>query len=208
MSCIKLINGQDSRCSTFASKYCQQAILINKADVLDYQILDSYTDIVGDYYGRHAIRFILNPTKKGVFFAAPDKGANFSGVFNKTIKEGVPQYTHIIALPLMGVSEEIKIILKQLDSADYFAALKYSDNTIEIFGFGFGLFSDYGYDPQGNSGGSIIELSSDTLEDQPPYIYKSGTGGDPLQDWENLFGENPPLPAGDFNNDFNNDFFI
>lgn len=202
------MQGLDSRCGTYSRKYYQQAILLNRQDVLESQRLHSYTDIYGNYIPRHSIRFRLKDDTTGLLFAAADKGLSFTATFDKSIKEGIPQYLHKVEVPLMGVGENIKTILQELDNADLFAAVKYLDNTIEIYGFDFGLVSDYGYDPQGNQGGSVVELSSEALEDYPPYIYSSGTGGDPLIDWDNLFVGVPSLPSGDFNNDFNNDFFI
>lgn len=208
MICEKLIGGQDIRCNTFFRKYYQQVILFNRSDLLEFQKLDTYTDITDVTHRRHAIRFRLAPGATGYLFASSDKGESVTASFTKQVKEGIPQYSHKVTVPLMGVSEEVKCILKEIDNSDLIAAVKYLDNTIEIYGFDFGLVSDYGYEPQANAGGAVIELNSDSLEDDPPRVYLSGTGGDPLEDWDNLFSNNPALPAGDFNDDFNNDYHI
>lgn len=200
MSCIELLRGQDNRCGVFQKKYAQQIILINKSDIDSFQRISSNS--------RHVLRFILKEGKGGFLFATNDKGNSVNANFSKEIKEGIPQYKHSVSFLLMGVDEDTKLILKELDNSFFFACTLFSDNTIEVYGFDFGLNSDYEYAPQDNAGGSIINLVSETLENEPPYVYQSGDLSTGLEDWDNLFLDNPPLPSGDFNNDFNNDFHI
>jgi hypothetical protein len=118
--------------------------------------------------------------------------------------ENVPQYLHSVMVAILGVNQAVKCILKQLDNADYFAAVQLYDGTVEIYGFEFGLTTNnYTFDPMNSDGGALIKLSSssDALEDEVPYIY----GGNP-EDFDNLFLNLPFVPHGDFNDDFNNDF--
>src|SRR5690606_1830493 len=112
-------------------------------------------------------------------------------------------YDHKIEIAVVGVDENSKTMLKQLDFSDYFGALQFKDGTIEIFGFNYGLKTDpYNYTPQG-IGGAVISLVSKYEEYDPPYVY----AGDSI-DFDNLFANIPSFLGGDFNNDFNNDFFI
>src|SRR5690606_14491773 len=96
------------------------------------------------------------------------------------------------------------------DLAKYFAAIQYTDGTVEIYGFENGLTTDdYDFDLQNNGGGSFINLISPEsgMEDEPPYIYVPLTGT-ANEDFNNLFVDIPDVNIGDFNDDFNNDFDI
>ena len=109
----------------------------------------------------------------------------------------------------MGANEETKVILKHLDFAEYFAAIQYMDGTVEIYGFENGLTSDdYDFDLQTNGGGSFINLVSPESgsEDMPPYVYSPLTGS-ATEDFNNLFADISDVKLGDFNYDFNNDFY-
>lgn len=212
MSCIKLHSGQDSACKTWAKKYYQQIILVNKDDVLNFNILLQKVGLAEDVFGPgfsgyvHRIRFQLKPEKTGFLFRGSENGVSFFATFSKQNSENIPQYKHDLQLPVFGATEETKGILKELDNADYFAAIQLTDGTIEVYGFENGLTSsDYTYDVQGNLGGSFIPLQSKDLEDEPPYIYNSET---PEQDFNNLFQDVQLVDLGSFNNDFNNDFDI
>lgn len=190
MSCITLYKGQDSTCATYAKKYYQQVVLINKAHVKDYDINVGFSDVTTDdriIYNR--IRFNLKDGKKGILFRGNERGDSFNATWEKEDDNFIPQYIHIVQLPIFGVTEDTKIILKSLDVTEYFAAVQYHDGTVEIYGFENGLKTDkYSFEPQGNDGGSVIELASSEfgLEDNPPYIYKplSGSASD---DFDDLF---------------------
>jgi hypothetical protein len=211
MNCIELRQGQDSSCGAYGKKYFQQIVLVNKQDVEEYQILTSTVNISDEFTCRHRLRFRLYEGKSGFRFTAAELGNSAFASFEKTVKEGFPQYVHNIQVPVMGVDEQVKCLLKQLDNADYFGAAQFSDGTVEIYGFDYGLTSKgYNYDAQNGSGGSILNLSSlnDALEDEPPFVYESGIGGNANDDFNNNFDQNPELPTGDFNDDFNNDFYI
>ena len=200
MSCIRLLQGVDMSCRSYARKYFQQIVLVNKQDVVDYLIVTSE-----DGAPAHRLFFTLKGGSTGYRFTSVAGGFSNLGSFEKTVKEGVPQYLHTIQLLLMGVDEEVKVLLKQLDNSEYFAAIQYHDNTVEVYGFEFGLSTrDYTYDAQAGGGGALILLSSenDALEDDPPYIY----GGN-IEDFDNNFTTNLPVPEGDFNDDFSDDFY-
>lgn len=211
MSCINLRQGQDSSCNTYARKYYQQVVLVNKSDVKNVLIVTPSTDFDDEFTCRYRISFQLYEGKTGYRFTSTDKGNNVFAMFSKSVKEGFPQYKHTVQLPIFGVDEKTKCVIDQLDFAEYFAAVQYQDGTVEIYGYEFGLKTeDYEYNPANNNGGSLINLSSDEdgLEDEKPFIYISGIDGNESIDFDNNFSENPDLPTGDFNDDFNNDFYI
>lgn len=195
------MQGLDMSCRSYAKKYFQQIVLINKDDVQDHLIVTSESGEPA-----HRIFFTLKEGKSGFRFTSVAGGFSNLGSFEKTVKEDIPQYLHVLQLLLMGVDEEVKVILKQLDNAEYFAAIQYHDNTVEIYGFDYGLSTrNYTYDAQDGGGGALIILNSDNdaLEDDPPFIY----GGN-VVDFDNDFSDNEPIPEGDFNDDFNDDFYI
>lgn len=207
MSCIKLIQGQDSVCKTYAKKYFQQAVFINKADVEEHLILLPATTIEGEYQCRYRIAFNLFEGKKGFRFTASENANNIFGTFSKTTVENIPQYKHSIQIPIFGVSEENRCIFDQLDNGDYFGVLQYYDGTVEVFGFNYGLTTpDYEYNPANNGGGGLIMLESVVDEDDMPYIYFNGTGTEG-EDFDNSFEGGGGLPMGDFSNDFSDDFY-
>jgi len=199
MICEKIKNGLQIDCSPIAKKYYQQAVIVNREDINNKQILTSTSEGC-----RHRVFFDLKEGKTGYRFSINENSESIFGSFNKQTTDNQPQYSHNVNIVITGVSEATKCLLKQLDLADYFAALQYYDGTVEIFGFEYGLStSDYGYNPQGGGGGSIIGLKSlsDSLEDEPPFVY----GGSPL-DFDNNFSDVDFEPKGDFNDDFNDDF--
>lgn len=206
-SCIKLRNGQDSTCTSYAKRFFQQAVLINKSDVEEHVILSPYNTIDGDYVCRYRIAFKLYEEKKGIRINASENGNSIFGMFSKSLNENIPQYKHSVQIPLFGISEETRCILEQLDNAEYFAALQYYDGTVLIFGFNYGLTTeDYEYDPANNGGGGLITLSSPIDEDDMPYVYFNATATEG-EDFNNLFEGIENLPEGDYNNDFNDDFY-
>lgn len=201
---LDLTQGQDSSCGgVFAKKYFQQLVLVNRKDILEYKI--ETTRVV--LQNRHRVKFRLKEGKTGYRFTYPENGVSIFATFEKTVQEGHNQYTHIIQLPIIGVKEDVKYLLRQLDNADYLAAIQFTDGTVEIYGFEYGLITDnYNYDVQNNEGGSILSLISDSeaLEDDPPFIYASVIEGNEGLDFDNNFKDNLPVFMGDFNNDFNN----
>lgn len=204
MSFEKLRAGLDLTCGNIVKKYYQQAILVNREDILNKRILTSTLSIEDVYSCRHKVAFNLKTGKSGFLFSASENSSSIFGVVEKSIVQGIPQYLHSVTIIVLGVSEVVKCVLKQLDYADYFVALQLYDGTIEIYGFEFGMTTDnYTYDPMNSDGGAIIKLKSlgDALEDELPFIYD----GDSV-DFDNLFADVTFTPSGDFNDDFNNDF--
>ena len=214
MSCARLFRGQDLSCGTFAKKYYQQVVLVDKSDVRDFVIastiplIDAGISTTSNY--QHRIRFSLKPGKAGYLFRGQQNGNSFFATFSKEIDDNVPQYIHTVQLPIFGANESTKVLLKTLDLAKYFAAIQYMDGTVEIYGFENGLTTDdYDYDLQGNSGGSSITLISPEsgMEDEPPFIYVP-IGSTANDDFNNLFVDIPDVNLGSFNSDFNSDFDI
>jgi hypothetical protein len=204
MSCESLRAGLNQACEVPFRRYYQQAVLVNRADVDNKNILTSYVTIEGEYVCRHRVVFDLLPDKTGYRFMLGETAKSIYGMFDKTDIDNIPQYQHTVNIVLTGISEAVKCLFKQLDYGDYFAALQTYDGTVEIFGFEYGLTTaGYGYDPMNSGGGGIIKLTSmsDALEDEPPFLY----GGDPA-DFDTDFADVVYNPAGDFNDDFNDDF--
>ena len=207
MSCIKLFSGQDVSCQSNFKKYYQQVVLVNKDDVLSYVISSKITTASDN---PHRIRFKLKADKRGFLFRGLQNGNGYFATFSKELDDNIPQYVHSLQLPIFGVGENTKNILKTLDVANYFAAIQYMDGTVEIYGFENGLTTDdYDYDPQNNGGGSFVTLISPEsgMEDEPPYVYVP-INGSATDDFNNLFEDIIDVELGDFNDDFNNDFDI
>lgn len=204
MSCEKLRNGLNLSCGNIVKNYYQQAVLINREDVLNKQILTSTVSIEDVYECRYKVIFNLKPDLSGFLFSTTENSSTIFGVVEKSVVNGIPQYKHSVTINILGVSQTVKCTLKQLDYADYFVALQLYDGTVEIFGFEFGMVTDnYTFDPQNSGGGSVIKLisQSDALEDELPFIYEGDSS-----DFDNLFTNVVFVPHGDFNDDFNNDF--
>lgn len=208
MSCEKIRSGLNLSCAPFASKYYQQLVLINRDDVLNKRIVTSTVDIEGVYHCANRVFFNLKEGLSGFRFTMGENASAIFGNVDKSVVESIPQYNHSVSVVLAGVNEPTKCLLSQLDYSDYFAALQYYDNTIEIFGFEFGLTSqNYNYDPHNSGGAVVIRLSSlnDALEDNLPFVYRS-TQGTEVEDFDNNFEDVIFDINGDFNSDFNNDF--
>lgn len=206
--CLDLMKGFDLECDgAIYKKYFQSIVLINRADVDEF-----YINATED---KHRIYFNLKEGKTGYLFRSTENGSVINADFSKSTSKGINYYEHKLNLPIVGINENSKTMLKQLDKADYFAAIHFKDNTIEIYGFNFGLkTSSYTYQPQG-SGGVTLDLVSKYKEYEPPYVYvpslnPNDTGYDPqaVEDFNNLFVGIPSIYGGDFNNDFSDDFYI
>lgn len=204
MSCEKIRNGLDLSCGGIITKYYQQAILINREDVLNKLILTSTLSIDDVYDCRYKVMFNLKENLHGFRFSGAKNGTLIFGTTEKTTVQGIPQYKHSVTIQVLGVNQTVKCTLRQLDYADYFAALQLYDGTVEIYGFEYGMTTDnYTFDSQNAGGGSVVKLVSqnDALEDELPFIYEGNEN-----DFDNLFLNIPFVARGDFNSDFNNDF--
>lgn len=206
--CVDLMKGFDLECDgALYRKYFQNIVLVNRNDVDEFFINSSST--------KNRIYFNLLEDKTGFLFRSTENGGTINAEFSKSVKNGIVLYDHKLDLAVTGINEDSKTMLKQLDMADYFAAVHFKDGTIEIHGFSFGLKTDpYTYTPQG-IGGGIISLVSKYPEYDPPYVYvpsldpnASGYDEQAIEDFNNLFANIPLIYGGDFNFDFNNDFFI
>lgn len=204
MSCQKLRNDLLLDCATPLRKYYQKVVLVNRADINNKNILVASVGIDDEYTCQHRVVFDLKEGKTGYMFSISENSESIFGEFDKTEVESVPQYAHSVSIVLLGISELVKCTMRQLDSGDYFAALKSQNGTIEIYGFEYGLTTaGYKYSPQSSAGGGVIRLisSPEAPEDEPPFLY----GGNPA-DFDNKFSDVVYNPAGDFNDDFNDDF--
>ena len=194
--CGKLYKGQDLSCGIKLKGYVQELVLINKDDVGTSTV----TVDCGDSTDSYNVEFELKEGKKGVLFQGPKAGNVIRALVNKTRDDnGLPEYEHGVNMLVGGVNQEQKCILTGLDKGLVFAAVKlkyYESNeeAIEIIGFNNGLSSsDYEYDITENGGIVPIELRSleNSLEADLPYMYKAGSGGDAIADFEALFESEP-----------------
>jgi len=207
MGLRRILSGLDVSCQDIFYKYYQQIVLINREDVNTFFINTSETT--------NRIAFNLKEGKTGYLFKSNDIGETLFGSFAKTERKRIPYYTHRVQVPIVGVSESTKVILRDLDLSDCFAAAMYRDGTVEIYGFNYGLKTvDYDYQAQGSFGGAPISMESRYQEYDIPYVYSplfidvAGSATQIEQDFCNLFSNIPVIIAGDFNDDFNNDFYI
>lgn len=208
MTCELLRQDLNLDCVSVSKKYYQQIVLVNRAYVLNKRIVTSSVDIDGVYTCRNRVYFNLIDSRRGFRFSMNENSSSIFATFDKTMVENIPQYSHSVNIVVLGVTEDIKCLLTQLDYSDYFAVAQHYDGTVEVFGFDFGLSTNnYSYDPQNTSGGAVIRLASlsDALEDNPPYVYRS-TEGTEIEDFNNNFQDVIFDINGDFNSDFNNDF--
>jgi len=208
MDCGELIKGHDVACGVFGKRYYQNIVLVNKEDVSQYNI---YTE-----QQKNRINFNLKPTKTGFLFASNERVQLIGATFKKIVKKNVSYYSHSLVLPILGVSEGIKTLLRDLDDGEYFGAIQFIDGTVEILGFNYGLKAEpYTFDGQNGLGGIQLTLTSDEDERYPPYIYipKILDAGNTVQeqaniDFNNLFANISEQYTGDFNNDYNSDYYI
>lgn len=198
MGCVELLKGLDLSCKEVrAGAYYQNVVLVNRADVKQVRIVSN-----GE---RHRIRFNLKEGRSGYLFRGNDLGRAFTASFTKSVERGVPQYGHNLQLPIWGIGEREKILLMELDAADFFAAIQFESGEIEIYGFQHGLTTgNYTYAPQEGFGGALIPLSSRSEEYTPPFIYEAA--GSEEMNYERLFQGIGDLVGGDFNDDFSDDF--
>jgi len=213
MSCISLKRDLDLSCVRPIRKFAQQAVLVNRQDV-DIQSIRTLVHqnkcldrTLNFPCCNHSVLFKLKEDLRGFRFTSPEQGGNIFGSFQKTVKNSIPQYLHSVQIPILGMSEEIMCLLKELDNGDYFCALQFGDDIV-IYGYEYGLSTaDYTYDPQAGFGGGLLTLTSNDeyLEDEPPFIYESQNGTE-IEDFDNNFEDVVFVELGDFNEDFNNDF--
>jgi len=178
-------------CSYENVKLRQRIVLINKNDINKFVI------------NGNSIRFNLIEGKRGFLYEYFDEGTVISANYNKTDRNNIPYFKSNISLFLNGVDLENSNIQDELNLSNYFCAVLYSNGVVKIFSFHYGLKTDsYTYDEKAN-----INLISREDEPNQPYIYES-MGNSAEEDFDNLFEDLESPDLGDFNDDFNNDFFI
>lgn len=199
MLCQRILTKDlDFNCQNITGRYIQQVKFINHADLEEYYIEDNHD--------KHRIKFKLKSQKRALRFDFPVNGNSVVPKVAHVKEDGITQYTHTLEVPIFGVTEQIKCTLKELEKALYFAVVRYSDNTLEVYGFHNGLqANEYDLDLANNKGGTTITLKNDDNEFHLPYIYINN--GREIQDFDNDFQNVSLIIRGDFNNDFNNDFY-
>lgn len=186
--CAKIFNGLDVSCAKPVSKYYQQAVIINKSDIDDYDLNLPNAETETCSY---TVEFSLKPGTTGYRILGAEAGSSFYGSAAKTRSDlGYAQYVHNVGILIAGLSEEAKCILDGLDKGSFVIALQAKDGTVEIFGIVNGLTTgDYEYNIQEGGGGTQIILSS--LEDAPestlPLVYESAVPGQESEDFDDAF---------------------
>ena len=186
--CAKIFNGLDVSCAKPVSKYYQQAVIINKSDINDYEITlpDAETEECN-----YKVTFDLKAGTTGYRIIGAESGSSFYGSVSKSRNDlGYAQYIHNVGILVAGLSEESKCILDGLDKGSFVVALQAKDGTVEIFGIVNGLTTgDYEYNIQEGGGGTQIILSSleDAAESNLPLIYESAVPGQETEDFDDAF---------------------
>ena len=177
-NCATLFNELDSSCNKPASRFYQQAVLINKDDI------DTMTITTQDYDTptcNYKVVFALKTGKTGYLLKGPEAGSSFLGKYDKTRSDlGHAQYKHTAQVLVTGATEDSRCILDSLDKGLFVVAMQLTDGTVIIYGAVNGLTTgDYSYSIQEGGGGGVIALASlDTaLEGLIPLVYESGTPG-------------------------------
>lgn len=187
--CARLLAGQDNSCDAPVRKYVQQAVVILKSDIEEYDISKTdFSDI--NPACEYNVTFTLKDGKTGYRFSGPKNGASYSGTYAKSTSDlGFTQYQHIVNMLVTGFDESSKCVLEGLDKNAYVVALQI-DQTIEIYGVENGLTTgDYTADLQANGGAIPITMTSleTTPEPSKPLVYKSNTPGSEVEDFDDLF---------------------
>lgn len=191
--CLELSEDYTLDCNYFKDRIAQKVVLMNSEDVNTYLINEEETKV----------RFNLKEGKRGFLFDFYENGRVVNAEFSKSERFEIAEYSQGIDIFVNGVGLRETKILKELDRSVLIAAVLYNDDLVKIFGFNYGLKTDnYTYET-----GARIRLQTIENENNPPYIYET-LEGTPRDDFDNLF-ENVANPLlGDFNIDFNNDFYI
>lgn len=191
--CATLKAGKDISCNPPARRYAQKVVLINFDDIDRDTVV--YPDLTAAECA-YTVEFDLLEGKTGYAVIGPDNGNSFFGTTAKSTSDnGYTQQIHTVQMLLTGVDSATKCILDSLDRGRYVAALKFSDDTVEIYGMQSGLTTgDYTYDVQGGGGGSLITLVSQEVapENYLPLVYKSGTPGSEVADFDAEFANEAP----------------
>lgn len=181
--CGTLTAGQNFACDNVVSRFAQQIVLINYADIATKTI---NTETVAETCN-HNVTFALKTAKKGFRFTLSDNASAISGTFEKSTNDyGVPLFKHIVNMAVGGASETAKCILEKLSKGRYVVALQIGD-IIEIYGIQNGLSAgDFTSDLQGNSGYIPLTLESleNSLESNVPLVYKSAEAGSEVEDFD------------------------
>lgn len=184
--CAKLAQGLDSACTTPVRKYYQQAVVINKSDMLGHEIThDPET-------GAYNVTFELAEGTTGYRISGSEAGSSFFGSNDLTRDEtsGLPQYTHNVQLLVAGTDEVSKNVLHSLDYGSYVVALQLKDGTVEIYGIQNGLVTtDRTQSIQENGGSVLVTMASqdNASESHLPLIYRSETEGGEAADFDSEF---------------------
>lgn len=180
-------------CEVDAHKYDQRLVVINRNDVETYEIISDKDN--------HHIYFNLKENLSGF---AIENLVNASHIDINLQREDFGKLTYYnasVSFFLEGAEEYVKNIIKQLDSSNYFIVAKFG-NTIEVIGFETAFDNSGGY----NASGSLQTLNTKLSDSMPPLVYKSLLNSE-IDDFNNNFEGLPVVTIGDYNEDYNEDYF-
>lgn len=200
MICYKIKEGVNFCNPDNAKRWIQRVVLFNRGDVGNDTIIRNRYTIF--FKTNNKISEEIGDTSLigGYAFEYPDVYAQILGNAESVEDMNYRQWRHNVQVSLAGFEHFKK--LDELNRGEIFAALLDSNDNIWIFGFDYGLKPAVDYLYQ-NIEMDTITLQSRVLEDTPPLLYLGDTS-----DFWNNFTEVEDIPKkGDFNNDFNDDFF-
>lgn len=194
MICYKIKEGADFCRPDNAGRWIQRVVLLNRGDVRIHQQTQYGIEFKMKDNPSHEIQQI-----GGYAFEYPQTYAQILGNAESVDAMNYRQWRHNVQISFAGFKHFQK--LDMINRGEIFAALMDSNHKVWIFGFDYGLEpDDYLYQ---NTEMDTITLRSRALEDRPPLLYL----GDEKDFWNN-FTQVPDIPIrGDFNNDFNDDFY-
>lgn len=175
---------------SYAFRWVQRAVLINKSDVNAF-----FTD-------GHNITFGLNPDTRGFSFESIDRTVQVLGNYETVTRNNYKQYRHNVQIVISGLDFDTEGI----NNGEYFAALMTSTGRVYIFGFEYTLKAeDYLFESQ-KLNSLTLRSTEIGLEDTRPLRY---VGTDPVLDFNTNFENAEPAPIlGAFSDDFNEDFDV
>lgn len=188
--CAELANGKDLSCYKPTSKYYQQLVLINFADIdPDTVVAPWLEEEPAECVG--SVQFVLNSGATGYRFTFPERSALVFGTFDYAITDqGYPSFIHRINFGASALSAEDKCMLQALLTGKFVAAVQLSDGTVEVYGLQNGLYAEaFTFDTQTNGGVTPVTLAS--LETNPesyvPLVYEAQGGSTAEADFDDNF---------------------
>lgn len=192
MVCAKIKNGYDQCVDKHPRRWIPRVVLVNISDLKEIQRTK-----YGIYFKLIQIGGVGNRAK-GFAFEYLEVSNQVLANAEAVNKNNYKQWRHNVQLPMVDFANFE--VLDAINKGEYFAALIDADDRVWIFGVNFGLQPD-DYLFVGTDF-TTLTLRSANLEDSPPLRYLG-----PSIDFWNNFESAELSELGDFNDDFNDDFY-